>query len=27
LFHYKPNVKWGESYKYLAEIIYPEIFN
>jgi len=27
LFHYKPNVRWGESYKYLAEIIYPEIFN
>ena len=27
LFHYKPNAKWGESYKYLAEIIYPEIFN
>ncbi|MEG6611568.1 ABC transporter substrate-binding protein [Pseudoclostridium thermosuccinogenes] len=27
LFHYKPNAKWGESYKFLAEIIYPEIFN
>ena len=27
LFHYKPNAKWGECYKYLAEIIYPEIFN
>ena len=27
LFHYKPNAKWGESYKYLAEIIYPQIFN
>ena len=27
LFHYKPNAKWGESYSYLAEIIYPEIFN
>lgn len=26
LFHYKPNAKWGESYRYLAEIIYPEIF-
>lgn len=26
LFHYKPNAKWGESYKYIAEIIYPEIF-
>lgn len=27
LFHYKPNAKWGESYRYLAEIIYPEIFS
>lgn len=27
LFHYKPNAKWGESYRYLAEIIYPEAFN
>lgn len=27
LFHYKPNAKWGESYRYLAEIIYPEMFN
>lgn len=27
LFHYKPNAKWGESYRYLAEIIYPELFN
>ncbi len=27
LFHYKPNAKWGESYRCLAEIIYPEIFN
>lgn len=26
LFHYKPNERWGESYEYLAEIIYPEIF-
>lgn len=26
LFHYKPNEKWGESYRYLAEIIYPETF-
>ena len=26
LFHYKPNVKWGESYGYLAKYIYPEIF-
>lgn len=27
LFHYKPNAKWGESYRYLAEIIYPDIFD
>lgn len=26
LFHYKPNAKWGDSYRYLAEIIYPESF-
>lgn len=26
LFHYKPNNRWGESYEYLAKIIYPEIF-
>ncbi len=26
LFHYKPNAKWGESYEYMAKIIYPEIF-
>lgn len=25
LFHYKPNVRWGESYACLAEILYPEI--
>ena len=25
LFHYKPNAKWGESYAYLAEILYPQI--
>ena len=24
LFHYKPNAKWGESYAYLARILYPE---
>jgi len=24
LFHYKPNARWGESYAYLANIIYPE---
>lgn len=27
LFHYKPNAKWGESYEYLAEIMYPEVFS
>lgn len=26
LFHYKPNARWGESYRYLAEILYPECF-
>lgn len=25
LFHYKPNTRWGESYEYLANILYPEI--
>ena len=25
LFHYKPNARWGESYGYLAEILYPGI--
>lgn len=25
LFHYKPNAKWGESYAYLAKILYPSI--
>lgn len=25
LFHYKPNRRWGESYAYLAEILYPEL--
>lgn len=25
LFHYKPNRRWGESYVYLAEILYPEL--
>lgn len=24
LFHYKPNANWGESYAYLAEILYPQ---
>ncbi|NLJ96219.1 MAG: ABC transporter substrate-binding protein [Clostridiales bacterium] len=26
LFHYKPNAKWGESYEYIAKILYPEEF-
>lgn len=26
LFHYKPNARWDESYRYLAEILYPELF-
>ena len=25
LFHYKPNARWGESYAYLAKILYPDI--
>ena len=25
LFHYKPNARWGESYAYLAEILYPDL--
>ena len=25
LFHYKPNTRWGESYAYLAQILYPEL--
>lgn len=24
LFHYKPNVRWGESYEYLAKLLYGE---
>lgn len=27
LFHYKPNNRWGESYQYLGEILYPELFH
>lgn len=27
LFHYKPNNKWDESYRYLAKILYPDIFD
>ncbi len=26
LFHYKPNARWGESYEYLAKILYPDEF-
>jgi iron complex transport system substrate-binding protein len=26
LFHYKPNAKWGESYEYVAKILYPDKF-
>ncbi len=26
LFHYKPNSRWGESYEYLAKILYPDLF-
>lgn len=26
LFHYKPNNRWGESYEYLAKILYPTLF-
>ena len=25
LFHFKPNSRWAEGYRYLAEILYPEI--
>ena len=25
LFHYKPNARWGESYVYLAKILYPDL--
>lgn len=25
LFHFKPNGRWAEGYRYLAEILYPEI--
>ena len=25
LFHYKPNARWGESYAYLADILYPDL--
>lgn len=25
LFHYKPNARWGESYRYLAKVLYPDL--
>lgn len=25
LFHYKPNSRWGESYEYLANVLYPKL--
>lgn len=25
LFHYKPNARWAEAYKYAADILYPEL--
>ena len=26
LFHHKPNARWGESYEYIAKILYPDKF-
>jgi len=26
LFHYKPNSRWGDSYEYVARILYPDKF-
>lgn len=26
LFHYKPNARWGESYEFIAKILYPNQF-
>lgn len=26
LFHYKPNARWGDSYEYVAKILYPDDF-
>lgn len=26
LFHYKPNARWGESYEFIAKILYPNDF-
>ena len=27
LFHSTTNTRWGESYQYLGEILYPELFH
>lgn len=27
LFHFKPNARWADAYRYLAELLYPELFN
>ena len=24
LFHYKPNARWDEAYRYLTQLLYPE---
>lgn len=26
LFHYKPNARWAEAYKYLLAILYPDLY-
>ena len=26
LFHYKPNARWGESYEFIAKILFPDQF-
>jgi iron complex transport system substrate-binding protein len=25
LFHFKPNARWAEAYRYLAQLLYPEL--
>lgn len=27
LFQYKPNARWYDAYQYLAELLYPEVYN
>lgn len=27
LFHYKPNNRWGKSYEYISNVLYPELLN